>query len=100
MKDGNHFNAGRSNEEIHCLGESLEQAAPDSRSDFWELQRIEPGTRQDVIHLIEKTNPQTRFLVLVPARSVADIKLSLRPKKECSHRPWEFRRSSFFRISF
>ena len=99
MKDGNHFNAGLSDEEIDGIGESLEQAAPDSRIDFRELKRIEPGTRQNATELIEKANSQADFLVFIPARSVADIKLGLRPKKDSSYHPWEFRGLSLFRIS-
>ena len=77
----------------------MEQAAPDSRIDFWELKRIELGTKEDLIELIEKTISQAGFLVLVPACSVADIKLGLRPDNENSHHRWGLRRSSLFRIS-
>lgn len=99
VKDGNHFNTGRSNGEIHGIRELLEQAAPDTRIDFWELKRIEPNAREDVVYRIEKSNSQTRFLALVPARRVGNIKLGLRPKKESPHHPWDFRRLSVFRIS-
>ncbi len=99
MKDGNHFNTRRTNGEIHGIGESLEQATSDSRIDFRELERINLGTRQNVIDLIEKPNTQTSFLVLVPACRVADIKPGLRSKYENSHHPWDFLRSSLFRIS-
>ena len=99
MKYGNYFNPGRPNGEIHGIRESLEQAAPDSRINFGKLKRIDPHTRQNVIHLIEKANPQTRFLVLVPARCVGDIKLGLRSEKQSSHRPWDRRLPSLFRVS-
>jgi hypothetical protein len=57
VKDGNHFDTSRCNGEINGKGESLEQSAPDSGIDFGELKRIQPDTKQDVINLIEKTNP-------------------------------------------
>ena len=99
MKDGNHFHAGLSNGEIHGVGESLEQTTPDSRLNFRKLKRIDPDTRQDVIELIKKANPETCSLVLVPDRSVADIKLGLPLEKEVSHRPGDFGRLNWSRIS-
>ena len=99
VKDSNHFNPGRFHGEIDGVREALEQAAPDSWINFWELKRTAPSTRQDPIELFEKTNPQTRLLVLVPVRRVSDIKLGLRPETERSHHPWEFRLFSLLRIS-
>ena len=99
MKDGNHFDPARSNGEIHGIGKSLEQAAPDSGFDFWELNGIASDARQDVIKLFEEPNPQAQFLVLVPARSARDIHPSLRLENERVHYPWEVRPLSLFRTS-
>jgi len=99
VKDGNHFDTFHSQGEVYRIGKSLEQTAPDARLDFWKLKRISPHTRQDVVHLIKKQNPQARLLVLVPACRVSDIKLGLRPKNEGCDHSWDFRRLSWSRIS-
>ena len=85
MQHCDYFNAVFVGGEIDGIGESLEQAAPDSGFDFRELKRIESGARQDVIDFVEKANPQTGFLVLVPACRVGDIKLGLWPEQESPH---------------
>jgi len=85
MENRDDFNILVTGQEIHGIGKSVEQGAANPVVDRWKLKRSGGDPLENVIELVQELKPKTKSPVLIPTRSLLDVKLCLKPGGELAH---------------